>query len=265
MRLLSALLLMLAASGTLAQLATPDEAGISYGHMHLNVSDVALHKQLWVDYFGGEVVSRGNLEAIRFPNSLILLSARQPTGGSRESALHHFGFKVRNIENFLKKWEASGLPAEAIFTGAEGQRNAYVMMPDEVYVELQEDKSLATEVSGYHIHYFTPQFQELLTWYTEIFDLEARPRGSISSTTNVPGMNLSFGNANGERLPTRGRSLDHIGFEIVDLESFCRNLEAKGIVFDVPLREIPALGLKVAFLTDPAGVYIELTEGLSTF
>ena len=75
-------------------------------------------------------------------------------------------------------------------------------------------------------------------------------------------MNLSFGNARSERLPTRGRAIDHIGFELDDLAAFCKMLEAKGIEFDVPLREIPAIGLKVAFFTDPAGVYIELTEGL---
>jgi len=138
-------------------------------------------------------------------------------------------------------------------------------MPDDVYVELQEDQALATEISGYHIHYFTPQYQQLLDWYTEVFALETRPRGSIASTTNVPGMNLSFGNADSERLPTRGRAIDHIGFELVDLKSFCKQLEAKGIKFDVPYREIPSLGLKVAFFTDPSGVYIELTEGLVDF
>lgn len=263
MRLLLIFLLMLCALQAQAQLATPDTSGISYGHMHLNVTDVAQHKQLWQEYFGGKLLSKGNFEAISFPNSLILLTAQTPTGGSRESVLHHFGFKVRNIETFLHKWQASGLPAGDIFTGAEGQRNAYVTMPDDVYVELQEDKALSTEVSGYHIHYFTPQFRELLDWYTEIFELEQRPRGSIDSTTNVPGMNLSFGTADGERLPTRGRSIDHIGFEIADLEAFCKRLEAKGVTFDAPLREISELGLKVVFLTDPAGVTIELTEGLN--
>ncbi len=245
-----------------AQLAVPDAAGISYGHLHLNVSDIEAHKRLWQEYFDGELVAKGALQAIRFPNMLILFTARPPEGDSRESVMHHFGFKVRDIDEFLARWRSSGLPADEIFIGAEGQRNAYVTMPDGVYVELQEDQALSTSVSGYHIHYFTPQYRELLAWYTETFALEERPRGSIATTTNVPGMNLSFGNAREERLPTRGRAIDHIGFELTDLEAFCAMLEEKGIVFDVPLREIPAIGLKVAYFTDPAGVYIELTEGL---
>ncbi len=245
-----------------AQLATPDTTGISYGHLHMNVTDVEQHTQLWEQYFNGKRVSKGSLQAIQFPNVLILLTPQTPTGGTQESVLHHLGFKVRNIEMFLEHWRLSGLPAGNVFTGAEGQRNVYVTLPDGIYVELQEDQALATEISGYHIHYFTPQYQQLLDWYTDMFSLETRPRGSIASTTNVPGMNLSFGDADGDRLPTQGRAIDHIGFELVDLESFCKALEAKGIKFDVPYREIPSLGLKVAFLTDPSGVYIELTEGL---
>ena len=56
--------------------------------------------------------------------------------------------------------------------------------------------------------------------------------------------------------------LDHIGFEVVNLEEFCRQLAAKGIVFDMPYAKNP-MGFGSAFLTDPWGTYIELTEGLS--
>jgi extradiol dioxygenase family protein len=56
--------------------------------------------------------------------------------------------------------------------------------------------------------------------------------------------------------------LDHIGFEVTNLEEFCRELEAKGVEFDVPYTVRPS-GIAVAFLTDPWGTYIELTEGLS--
>ena len=35
--------------------------------------------------------------------------------------------------------------------------------------------------------------------------------------------------------------------------------------FDVQYREVPLIGLKIAYITDPAGVYIELTEGYNTY
>ena len=58
---------------------------------------------------------------------------------------------------------------------------------------------------------------------------------------------------------------NHIGFEVKNLEAFCRQLEAQGITFDRPYTEVAALNLAVAFITDPFGTYIELTEGLDAF
>lgn len=259
------ILLVLSAVNAHAQLAVPNEAGLTYGHVHLNVTDMELHKSLWVKHFGGTVVQKGTLTAIRMPNMAILLSGREPTGGSQGTVMDHFGFKVRNLASFLEKWRADGLWVGREFIGAEGQPNAYVMMPDDVYVELQEDQALALEVVPYHIHFFTPKHEELLQWYTQLLGLEVRPRGSIATTTNVPGMNLSFNGSQEERLPTQGRSIDHIGFEVENLEAFCKLLEEKGIAFDVAYRDVPAIGLKIAFITDPAGVYIEFTEGLDAY
>lgn len=266
MRFLALLaMLSLALSNANAQLAVPNEAGLTYGHVHLNVSDIELHKKLWVEHFDGVVVQKGPLTAIRTPNMAIVLTAREPTGGSRESVMDHFGFKVRNMAKFLAKWRAAGFEVEREFIGAEGQPNAYVMMPDDVYVELQEDQALPMEIMSYHIHFFTPQYEELLAWYTELLSIEVRPRGSITTTTNVPGMNLSFGNSRTERVATKGRAIDHIGFEVDDLEAFCKQLEARGIEFNVAYRNVESIELKIAFITDPSGVYIEFTEGLDDY
>ena len=266
MRVLYSFLMLLLLAGTAqAQLAVPNEAGLAYGHVHLNVTDMELHKQLWVKHFGGTVVVKGTLTAVRMPNMMVVLTDRDPTGGSQGTVMDHFGFKVRNIATFLAKWRADGLPVGREFIGAEGQPNAYVMMPDDVYVELQEDQALPVEISPYHIHFYTPEFESLLAWYTELLNIEVRPRGSITSTTNVPGMNLSFANSNEPRLATKGRSIDHIGFEVDDLEAFCKLLEAKGIAFDVAYRDVPTIGLKIAFITDPSGVYIEFTEGFDEY
>ena len=57
----------------------------------------------------------------------------------------------------------------------------------------------------------------------------------------------------------------HIGFEFEDLEAFCKELEARAIKFQVPFRDKPAIGLKVAFITDPDGTFIELTQGYDNF
>ena len=102
MRFLSALfsclfLVAVMALPAYAQLAVPNAAGMTYGHVHLNVSDIELHKWIWVDHFGGVVVQKGALTAVRLPNLLVALTAREPTMETRDTLMDHFGFKVRNI------------------------------------------------------------------------------------------------------------------------------------------------------------------------
>ena len=69
---------------------------------------------------------------------------------------------------------------------------------------------------------------------------------------------LHFGDAGG----SKGRGIDHIGFEVKNLDAFVKNLEAQGVKMDAAVRQLPGTDLKIAFLTDPYGTYIELTEGL---
>ena len=46
------------------------------------------------------------------------------------------------------------------------------------------------------------------------------------------------------------------------LPAIKEKLEAQGVKLAVPYRQVPALGIAIAFITDPWGTYIELTEGL---
>ena len=76
-------------------------------------------------------------------------------------------------------------------------------------------------------------------------------------------MNLTFAKADTPTVGTKGRSLDHIGFEVKGLEAFCKKLEADGIKLDRPYTRLPNSETAIAFLTDPWGTYIELTENLA--
>ena len=248
-----------------SQLATPNDNGITFGHVHLNISDIEQQKQIWVEHFNGSIIEREAHTVVKLPNMMVALTERAPTAGSTETTMHHFGFNVRHMDKFLDKWRAAGLEVGSMFLGAEGQLNAYVTLPDGVEVEMQEDQGLQEEITGYHVHWFLDNPEEIMQWYVDMFDLEVRPRGRINTTTNMPGMNFSFGANSSGRQSTLGTAIDHIGFEINNLEEFCRQLEAKGIVFDIPYHEVPAIGLSSAYFTDPSGVYVELTEGYDEY
>jgi extradiol dioxygenase family protein len=118
---------------------------------------------------------------------------------------------------------------------------------------------------AYHLHYRLPDPAKLRDWYVDTFSLTAGKSGAFE-TAEAPGMRLMFQTAQAEPTGgTRGHSVDHIGFEIKNLEAFCKKLEAKGIKFDTPYRQVPAIGLNIAYITDPSGTYIELTEGYDKY
>jgi len=263
--LLTAALALLLASPARAQLAAPNELGVTFAHVHLNVADVEAHKRLWSEHFGGVVVQKGPLATVKLPNMLIVLTQREASGPSQGTVMDHFGFKVPNTAAVVARWRAAGLEVQSEFTGSEGFPNAYLLAPDGVRVELQEDPELRVPAIGYHIHYWTPQYQELMAWYAETFGAVIKPRGTIQTAADVPGMNLSFADCRATCEPTVNRAIDHVGFEIDGLAAFAERLKAQGVEFQVEPRYIESIELTIAFFTDPSGVRIELTEGFDEY
>jgi catechol 2,3-dioxygenase-like lactoylglutathione lyase family enzyme len=262
----SLLLLLAAAAPAQAQIAPLNPAGLSFGHVHLNVADVGAQQTFWASQFGGEPFRRGSVAGVRFPSLLVLLDERPPTAGSQGTVMDHFGFKVRDLPATLARLRAAGYVVQSEFTGQEGFPNAYVLGPDGVRLELQEDKALAQPVAGHHVHFMAAHHEGLLAWYVETFGLEPFQRGKIPTTANAPGMNLTFHPARtGPTVATRGRAIDHIGFEFADLAAEVRRLQARGVKVETPVRSVRGAGLKSAFITDPSGVTVELTQGLAAY
>ncbi|HEY4264559.1 MAG TPA: VOC family protein, partial [Micropepsaceae bacterium] len=58
---------------------------------------------------------------------------------------------------------------------------------------------------------------------------------------------------------TKGHTLDHIGFDVKNLEAFCKKAAADGIKVDRPYTK-NAGGTGICFIYDPWGTYIELNE-----
>jgi catechol 2,3-dioxygenase-like lactoylglutathione lyase family enzyme len=216
-------------------------------------------KKFWVDQLGATVVKLGPMDAMKFPGAIVLLRKADPTGGTEGSSVNHIGFLVRDLDKDVAKWKANSVQ---VVSENPKNRQVFLMSPDGVKIEIYEDKSIAAPIVNHHIHFWSGSVDDTKAWYVKMFSAKPGKRG-IFEAADVPGVNLSFTKEATPVVGTKGRALDHIGFEVKDLEAFCKKLEASGVKFDVPYRKVPALGLSIAFFTDPWGTYIELTEGLS--
>ena len=263
-----------------AQLLAARDGPIVYGHHHLNATNIEEHKQFWANTLGGTVVRVGtdSLEIIKFPNALLFMRSQPPTAGTAGGALDHIGFSVPSLRQTIDKVTESGYEVVAIHEAPPGVTagngpalesdgnitgTAYVLGPDNVKVELVEIREQTVPIVSHHVHFVGQQPAEMRTWYMRLFGAPPRPgETEVFMGANLPGIGLDFSRSTDAPAGTRGRALDHIGFEVKNLEEFCKGLEAKGIKLDVPYRRVAALDVAIAFVTDPWGTYIELTEGL---
>lgn len=241
-----------------AQLAAPGEAGIVMGHLHLAVKDLEAHKAFWAA-LGGTPVQNGPLALIQLPGTFVMLRQAEPTGGSAGSSINHVGFLVKDIAPWIAKWQAAGLKMEL---PQPRPTQVYLIGPDEVRVEILEDKTIDAPLKMHHVHFYTAAPLDTQAWYAKTFGAVPGKRGQFDAA-DLPGVNLTFAKADTPTVATRGRSLDHLGFEVKNLEAFCRKLEAAGQKLDRPYTKIPNSTTAIAFLTDPWGTYIELTENLA--
>ena len=285
---------LLAFSGSASAQLTQDDR-ILFGHLHLHPSDLDVHKKFWTETLGGVPTTfGGSIEAVKFPvesanrpsrglgHTLNLTSSSYgtslPTGGTKTTTVNHVGFAVPDLRAVVDRVKAAGYPivtrTELPPEFATGEKDgiafrsdhnamvALVMGPDDVLVELVEVPSQKTPFAMHHIHFASPNAPEMAAWYEKVFGARREATGSTEAV--LPLAALSFEAASAPVVGTKGRSLDHIGFEVRDLESFAKQLEEMGITLDRPYFEanLPDLGpIGVVFLTDPWGTSIELNEG----
>ena len=240
-----------------AQLAAPGESGVVMGHLHLAVKDLDAHRKFW-GALGGTPVQNGALALIQLPGTFVMLRQATPTGGTVGSTINHAGFLVKDIAPWIEKWKAAGLTLEPQVRPTQ----VYLIGPDDLRVEILEDKTIDVPLKMHHLHFYTASPLETQAWYAKTFGAAPGKRGQFDAA-DLPGVNLTFAKADTPTVGTKGRSLDHIGFEVKNLEAFCQKLEAGGLKLDRPYTRLPNSTTAIAFLTDPWGTYIELTENLA--
>ncbi len=259
-------------------------APVVVGHFHLNVTSVDAHKKFWVDTLGGTATKMFGADVVAFPDVYVFLHPQTPTGPTRGTAFDHIGFAVPDVPALTARVVAAGYQltpgrepvpgkeaAAAAGTQAPYGRFSYFVGPDGAKVELVTAPGPnAPPIAYHHVHFINKQYVEMQQWYMKVFDSTLRPgQTDFFIGADLPGVGYSLnffrweGDQSVTHQTTRGRVMDHVGFDVKNLAEFCKRLEQKGIAFTEPLHRSKELGnISVAVLTDPWGTVIELTEGL---
>jgi catechol 2,3-dioxygenase-like lactoylglutathione lyase family enzyme len=249
----------LAAGTAAAQPAPFNETGVTMGHWHIISKDVEANKKLFLG-MGGKLYMVGGNPLVMFPGTYINLNlgTEKGEGGSQGSVVNHVGFIVNNVQEQVAKWKAAGV---AVLPGSNNRLDqAYVETPDGVRIEILEDKTQSMPIRNEHVHFFLPEAEipKAQAWYAKTFGGKAGTRNN-APVVDLPGVQLRFAKADTAQTPTRGRVLDHIGFDVKDHQAFVKKIEAEGIKLDEPVRKVPN-GSVITYITDPWGTRIEIIE-----
>lgn len=258
------------------QISAPNNAGVAMGHLHYHVQDVDANQKFWAS-LGGQPMKIGTMDVVKLPGVLIVLT-KGAASGTEGSVVNHVAFRVQSLADV----ERAGLEVERL---AQFQGIGSIRTPDGERIELfdstatnvgfapdsgpadavadRHNRPLQGQIAFHHIHLYLPQgaTPSAKTWYAETFGGVAGKRWNYDAV-DLPGVNLNFSAQQTAPGPTRGHRLDHVGFEVKNLEAFCRRLASRGVKFDAPYSKGSG-GMASAWLTDPWGTSIELTEGLS--
>jgi catechol 2,3-dioxygenase-like lactoylglutathione lyase family enzyme len=239
-----------------AQSETPAGLRVTMGHVHLNVLDAGRARHFWVGLLGGAPVKIGPGEAIRFPGVLVMLRESERVENRGESAVEYLGFRARDLPRLAARLEEGGVRLTRL-----GPSWLSVFTPEALRVDLYGFPSQPEAIRFHRVHFRIPDPEALRSWYQRTFGL----RTTEPLALELPGATLTFAPAPHPPAPSQGRALDHISFEVRNLEAFCRQLERQGIQFDKPFRRFEKVKAAAAVLTDPSRMTVSLTEGLDAF
>jgi catechol 2,3-dioxygenase-like lactoylglutathione lyase family enzyme len=263
-----------------AQLHPANAVGVTMGQLHYSVRDVEANRKFWIALGGTPAKKLDDMEAVKFSGVVILLSHGEPSGGTEGSVINHVGFRVPSVDKCVERMKTAGYKVERNAAFPTGN----VYSPDGDRIELLEaltpnlkytlddgredfeaernNRAMTTAIEFHHVHYNVPQSStaDVKAWYVQTFGAVPGRRLHYDAA-DLPGAEVDILGIPEAGAPTKGRTLDHIGFEVKNLREFCKKLQANGVKFTLPY-EKHSSGVATAEFTDPWGVAIELSEGL---
>lgn len=251
-----ALIVTVAPASMQAQLALPNQSGVRAGLIGINATDVEAHAHFWRSV-GGRVIDRGPTRSVIIPGAEIWLRPKAPAGGTAGSVLNHLGLYVKDLQASVAAWKAAGLTWEPREKPVNGQ--GFLVAPDGVRIEIYINTAIAGPVAMHHLHLMVRDSVAAQKWYAQLFGGVEGKRLTFE-TVDVPGAEIVLGRSDAPQLPTTGRSVEHIGFEVDALATFAARARALGATIETAPSPWPSVQLR--YIVDPWGTRIAITEGL---
>lgn len=234
-----------------------------YGHLHLTATNAQEAADWYSKHFGGASTGFGGAtgDGVKIDRSIVsdipivIFQKEAGFAGSVGSAVDHIGFSMPDIAGTLAALVADGAKQLGEPVNFGGMDLAFVEDPWGTKIEIIDDPDTR---GMHHIHLHSPDAAATLDWYEMAFGGERAKFKGVLPALKYGQVWLIVQGSKKELAPTKGRAMDHLGWNFPDLDAAAKELKAKGVKFSLDPR--PYKNIKIAFIDGPDGVRIELVE-----
>ena len=232
----------------------------TFTHVHLRVPDTNQVAQWYQTLLGGEF-RPGGMASVRYDNGFVgTMLDESNAASSAGSVIDHFGFSVSDVAG--KVALALSVGAEIVSEQREGittGTRAVVQDPWGTSFELIED----SEYPGiHHVHMVSQEPEVLRDWFLDIFGGEyhaERGAGEIHSI-RYDGIWVNISEVGVSAAPSRGRSLDHMGFRVDDMEALVEKIKSTGYEPHEMRPANPTSTTLLMFFEGADGIHFEIAQ-----
>lgn len=230
-----------------------------YDHVHMAVPEPLVAAQWYKDHIGGEFVD-GRTDRLLFGTTRIMFLPSTPeTRPSEGGVVDHLGFSVPDLEAVVAKVRAAGATLQGDIRDVPGLfKLAFIVDPFGSRLELLQDEQ---HLGFHHVHLRSTDPETTFQWYEDTFGgIRTNLRGRLDGIL-YPG-NVWLLITKGENFPSRGASIDHIGWRALDSEQTLADLRDKDVVFtSEPVdMTLPNGMINYFYVQGPEGARVELVR-----
>jgi catechol 2,3-dioxygenase-like lactoylglutathione lyase family enzyme len=207
-------------------------------HVHLTVTNGDVAAQWYIDHMGCRATP-ARTDAAQCGDLQLLFIGHPARGGNEGTAVDHISFSVADLAAKIKQLIAVGVAGfgvrimnrESPIHDEPGLfKVAFVKDPWGTKIELVEDPE---HLGFHHLHLFSADPKATLTWYQNAFGGKlATLKGSLTGILfGKAWLIISQSTGPGALRATEGRTVDHIGFAVADLDMAVADLKNKGVQF----------------------------------
>lgn len=234
-------------------------ADTAWHHVHLLATDTKAAADWYAKHMEGQYqrVATDSYDAAVFGETEIIFKEdKDGFAGSDGSSVDHIGWSFKDLDAKMKDFEAAGIkilmPARAVGAIKFG----FIVDPWGTKIEVMQDPEL---YGFHHIHLHSPNPDTTLAWYQSHFGGEIKKYGGMLPALLTDKIWI-IAQKSPAKQPTEGRSVEHLGWRVSDMDASAAKLKAAGVKFVEEPHQFQDTPAKIAFIEGPDGVKIELVN-----